>query len=941
MKIRSFVACAAVAFAVAAFSDAAWAVPVGTGFSYQGRLLEDGLPYDGTADIEFRLYDAADNQIGAESPHPGVSVTDGLFTVNNVNAAGQFGANAFNGELRKLELTINGTALPKQVVTPVPYALALPGLWTQQNATSPNLIGGYFGNLVAGGVHGATIGGGGGGGALNEVSAHYGTVAGGVANKAWAEASTVGGGNGNVASGLKSTIAGGISNVADGERSTVGGGEANAAHSGSAIAGGYHNTANGAGSVIGGGSWNVTGSDYATVPGGLFNVAGGSYSLAAGLKAFVRDPAASGDSNGDEGTFVWADAQDVNFQSSGPNQFLIRAAGGVGVNTNAPDANSLTVNGLVRSMTGGFKFPDGTVQTTAATGGGGFWTASGNDIYNNNTGNVGIGTTSPIAELDLRSSNTQRTAIHVQNSTVAQNYIIQVTGSAGTGREGNLEIWRGDPWGIGLVMQPDGDVGIGTSAPEHKLDVNGALRVSGTGGPNLIIRDTTDDANRPSIQFTGNSIHFIQGDDTAPVDTSETFAITSICSGTRTHDARLNIHGKATGSWGKYISITHDGTDGKIETDSGSILLNPAGNVGIGTTSPSGKLHVSDPNYSSTALFERSGVTSDQLWTAARFRATKTTDMGDAFGSSIYFEIADDTAVERGGSIGVQRAGADNTSDMVFLTVSGGGQSERMRIRANGSVGIGETSALSKLHIQDASVALPSGALHNDVLLVEDTDAVLGLYSAGTGGGTWGSAVVLGEISSGALVDKWAMVREATGDNLQFKYGSAIDYAANPTYLTIDGGSGIVSCKVLQITGGSDLSEQFDVCGKGTETKPGMVVCIDPKNPGKLVVSTRAYDRTVAGVISGAGGVTPGMMMGQKATVADGGQPVALTGRVYVMADAGKGAIEPGDQLTTSNTPGHAMKVSDHAKAQGAIIGKAMTSLGKGRGLVLVLVSLQ
>jgi hypothetical protein len=69
---------------------------------------------------------------------------------------------------------------------------------------------------------------------------------------------------------------------------------------------------------------------------------------------------------------------------------------------------------------------------------------------------------------------------------------------------------------------------------------------------------------------------------------------------------------------------------------------------------------------------------------------------------------------------------------------------------------------------------------------------------------------------------------------------------------------------------------------------------------------------------------------------------VALTGRVYCLCDASSGGIEPGDLLTTSDTPGHAMKVTDHARAQGAIIGKAMTRLAQGEtGRVLVLVSLQ
>ena len=83
------------------------------------------------------------------------------------------------------------------------------------------------------------------------------------------------------------------------------------------------------------------------------------------------------------------------------------------------------------------------------------------------------------------------------------------------------------------------------------------------------------------------------------------------------------------------------------------------------------------------------------------------------------------------------------------------------------------------------------------------------------------------------------------------------------------------------------------------------------------------------------------MLMGQKGTLADGQHPVALSGRVYAMVDAAFGPVKPGDLLTTSITPGHAMKVTNPVRAHGAILGKAMTSLKEGKGLVLVLVSLQ
>jgi hypothetical protein len=173
--------------------------------------------------------------------------------------------------------------------------------------------------------------------------------------------------------------------------------------------------------------------------------------------------------------------------------------------------------------------------------------------------------------------------------------------------------------------------------------------------------------------------------------------------------------------------------------------------------------------------------------------------------------------------------------------------------------------------------------------------------------------------------------------------GARIDLrkADGTTTIVLDAdysGDGRIITQELQITGGSDLSEQFNVHGGA---KPGMVVCIDPSRAGHLTVSSRAYDRTVAGVMSGAGGVKPGMMMGQAGTRANGGHAVALTGRVYVWCDARYGAIRPGDLLTTSHTPGHAMVVRNHAKAQGAILGKAMTSLKSGKGLVLALVTLQ
>jgi hypothetical protein len=147
-------------------------------------------------------------------------------------------------------------------------------------------------------------------------------------------------------------------------------------------------------------------------------------------------------------------------------------------------------------------------------------------------------------------------------------------------------------------------------------------------------------------------------------------------------------------------------------------------------------------------------------------------------------------------------------------------------------------------------------------------------------------------------------------------------------------------CSSITIEGGADLAEPFEMTGPAKEIPQGAVVVIDEQNPGRLKLSERPYDPRVAGVVSGANGIKPGIQMQQQGLL-EGGRNVALSGRVYVLADASAGSIHPGDMLTTSSTPGHAMKVSDHARASGAILGKAMTGLSEGKGMVLVLVTLQ
>ncbi|MGV0025409.1 hypothetical protein [Phormidesmis priestleyi] len=135
----------------------------------------------------------------------------------------------------------------------------------------------------------------------------------------------------------------------------------------------------------------------------------------------------------------------------------------------------------------------------------------------------------------------------------------------------------------------------------------------------------------------------------------------------------------------------------------------------------------------------------------------------------------------------------------------------------------------------------------------------------------------------------------------------------------------------------ADCAEDFDIAGL-EEVEPGTVMVIDSE--GALRQSDRAYDKRVAGVISGAGNFKPGIVL-DKQESSKNRMPIALMGKVYCKVDAGYGAIEVGDLLTTSPTSGHAMKTDDPLKAFGAVIGKALRSLEEGQGLIPILIALQ
>jgi len=256
------------------------------------------------------------------------------------------------------------------------------------------------------------------------------------------------------------------------------------------------------------------------------------------------------------------------------------------------------------------------------------------------------------------------------------------------------------------------------------------------------------------------------------------------------------------------------------------------------------------------------------------------------------------TSGNSGEGIASNRAGG--VDDLEFYT----DWANRMTILHNGNVGIGTSSPSQRLEVNGNFVLVDGGNAANGN----------GPIQAYIGGNGSGSDVQIGSLNSNiTAVACW-------------NWGSS-------AWMSL-------SCSSISIKGGADLAEPFPISKTEQPVAEGSVVVIDEANPGHLKLSDQPYDARVAGVVSGANGVHPGIQMQQQGLL-EGGKNVALTGRVYVQADAANGAIKPGDLLTTSSTPGRAMKVTDHTKAAGAILGKAMTGLLEGKGMVLVLVTLQ
>lgn len=405
------------------------------------------------------------------------------------------------------------------------------------------------------------------------------------------------------------------------------------------------------------------------------------------------------------------------------------------------------------------------------------------------------------------------------------------------------------------------------------------------------------------------------------------------------------------------------GGDGFWSPSGTNIYNNNGGNVGIGTTAPTAKLDIAAVGEGAELLrfsTERPWVFR-QIYTgpSASLQLLSTTgqkrfEITANDGNNVATFLADSTAskvgigtttplskldiaaagegaellrfsterpwvfrqVRTGPSAGLQLLSTTGLKAFEITANDGNNVATFVADTTNSRVGIGTTNPTSRFDV----IGSTGDAIHATHVGSALTAAVSGTSFTVDGNGIIGRA----DIGNGAY-GVWGQAANGIGG-----------FFTGGTYALVADGRAKVG--LLEIAG-ADVAEKFLSSDENIE--PGTVMEIDPENPGKLRVARDAYSTRVAGVVSGAGDIPVGAVLGNLPGNEDA-PPIALSGRVWVRCDASKAPIAPGDLLTSSNTPGHAMKAVDRERSYGAVIGKAMTSLAQGeRGLVLVLVNLQ
>ncbi|MDP6368370.1 MAG: VCBS repeat-containing protein [Planctomycetota bacterium] len=471
-----------------------------------------------------------------------------------------------------------------------------------------------------------------------------------------------------------------------------------------------------------------------------------------------------------------------------------------------------------------------------------------------------------------------------------------------------------------FIEASTGNVGVGTTTPLSALAVKHANVASREG---LTLLNT----NQPNIPWRV----FARGDAQALEVYRDTDLLAAFSADRLTIDGLRISTGAVSGmvltadaegdaTWQAPAGIMGGGSESHLARftaagalEDASIVENDLGQVGINksTWGTNSRLHVNGEADEDVMRIQSDGAT--------KLLVSKTGNVavGGYFDPSAPLHVAGgnwDLATSEGDF----KIGDENNRLKMSISTGGGGAGHG-RIRA-----VGDNSQLLL------------GVDNNDVLTINDGQIAVEGSSSGTVGATihaenFGLDGIALYAKSHGTDTTAVFSQDGDGSILRGFNGGCC-----PVFEVKNNGRVVTT--ELEITGGADLVEGFEA--PDGMNSPGTVMVIDPQGVGQLLQSSGSYDRRVAGVVSGAGAVRPGIRMGQE-TVLDGDTLIAMSGRVFVKCSAENGAILPGDLLTSASLAGHAMRATDGERSFGAVLGKAMTPLEEGTGLVLVLVSLQ
>ena len=359
-----------------------------------------------------------------------------------------------------------------------------------------------------------------------------------------------------------------------------------------------------------------------------------------------------------------------------------------------------------------------------------------------------------------------------------------------------------------------------------------------------------------------------------------------------------------------------------------SVQFNAAGSeFRLGTTGNDGDLRIVDSNNSATISCDGNG-------------ARMALGANGVYGKvDLYNDQYRRTVELRGQDGSLTLGGVQGVNGAIFFhdergnsTVTINGATANIRLGGNRKTGDielvdGADRSTINLSSHGARVSIGAAGSSGDLNLIDQNARTVFDLRAGTAAMEIGTAGNSGSLSVNNTNGREAIT--VNGHSRQLIVRNALGGEA----VILDGDSGDI------VLNNADFAEDFDIqpaIAKKVEKGTVMVFT----ETGSLKECDHNYDPKVAGVISGAGKYKPGIVM-DKQEDSENRLPVALSGKVMVKADASSAPIQIGDLLTTSSLKGHARKVTDASQALGAVIGKAMSGLDEGTGMISMLVALQ